>query len=288
VPVPASFSRVAILGVGLVGGSIGLALRRRAPAIRVAGFDRPAVLRRARTRRAIHEGSPALGRAVRDADLVILALPVERILAVLPHVARLAPPTAVLTDVAGVKSIVVRAARRAGVGARFVGGHPMAGSERAGIGAASATLFDKAPWFLCAGQAGREGRRATARVERLVRRLGAVPVQVTERVHDRSVARLSHLPQLLAVALVNAAGHGGRALAGTCGPAFAAMSRVALSPPGVWTGVLAANRREIVTAIDDCVRELTLLREALDGRAGPLFRRAARTRRRLLDHGGAV
>jgi prephenate dehydrogenase len=263
-------------------------LRRRVPAIRVAGFDRPAVLRRAQVRRAIHEGSPSLGRVVRDADLVILALPVERILAVLPRVARLAPSAAVLTDVAGVKAIVVRAARRAGVGARFVGGHPMAGSERAGIGAASATLFDKAPWFLCPARAGVEGRRAAARVERLVRRLGAVPVRVADRTHDRSVARLSHLPQLLAVALVNAAGHGGRALAGTCGPAFAAMSRVALSPPGVWTGVLRGNRREIVPAIDACVRELNRLRGALDGRAAPLFRRAARTRRRLLDQGGAV
>ena len=180
-----------------------------------------------------------------------------------------------------------REARRAGLGTRFVGGHPMAGSERSGIGAASATLFDGAPWLLCPARRATGGRRAAARVERLVRRLGAFPVRVAERTHDRSVAHLSHLPQLLAVALVNAAGRGGRALAGTGGPAFAAMSRVALSPPGVWNGVLAANRREIARAIDDCVRELARLRAALDGRAGPQFRRAARIRRRLLDRRGA-
>ncbi len=279
------FRRVTIVGVGLIGGSIGLGLRRRAPGIHVTGFDRPAVLRKARARGAIHDGSPVLARAVRDADLVILALPVESLIEVLPRVARLAPPTAILTDVAGVKSIVGRVASRAGLGARFVGGHPMAGSERSGIVGARATLFDRATWFLCPPGRGGAGHRSISRIERLVRRLGASPVRIGTREHDRSVARLSHLPQLLAVALVNAAA--GRVRAGTGGPAFRDMSRVAISPPGIWIGVLAANRQEIGRAIDECVRELRRLRMALDGRSGPFFRRAARARSRLLGRGMA-
>jgi prephenate dehydrogenase len=286
VAAPALFRRVAIVGVGLIGGSIGLALRRRLPAVRVVGHDRPAVLRRARARGAIGAAAPTLAGAVRGADLVVLALPIDRLVALLPRLARLAPPAAVVTDVAGAKTVVGRAARRAGFGARFVGGHPMAGSERSGIEAADAALFEGAPWILCPPRRGEAGRRATRRLVRLVRRLGAAPRILTEEEHDRSVARLSHLPQLLAVALVNAAGRRG-AVAGTAGPAFAAMSRIALSPPSIWNGVLSANRRAIAPAVADCARELRRLQATLEGGTAPLFRRAARTRDRILGRGGA-
>jgi prephenate dehydrogenase len=275
----APFRRVAIVGVGLIGGSIGLGLRRRAPRARIVGIDRPAVLRRALARRAIHEGTASLARGVRGADLVVLALPVEGIVRILPRLRRLADPAAVITDVGGTKEAIVRAARGARLGRRFVGGHPMAGSERSGVEHADGRLFGGAVWIVCAGR--RDG--AAARVRALARLLGARPAALAPSRHDALVARLSHLPQMTSVALVNAAARGaGRGGAGLAGPAFRQMSRIAASDPAVWRGILATNRRHAGRALEDLMREIHRLRRRLGSGAAAEFRRAARARARLV------
>ena len=274
------FRRVALVGVGLIGGSIGLGLRRRAPRTRVVGIDRPAVLRRALARRAIHEGTPSLARGLRGADLVVLAAPVDALLGLLPRLRRLADPAAVITDVGGTKQAVMRAARRARLGRRFAGGHPMAGSERSGVEHADPDLFRGAGWIVCAAGA---GGPAAARVAALARLLGARPIPLSARRHDALAARLSHLPQLASVALVNAAARGaGRDAVAMVGPAFRQMSRVAASDPAVWRGILTTNRREVSAAVADLVRELGRLRRALGRGAAAEFRRAARARRSIL------
>lgn len=282
------FRRVAIVGVGLIGGSIGLAIRRRLRQARVVGIDRPAVLRVARRRGAVHEGTGSLARGLAGADLVVLALPVDEILKALPRVARLAGPDAIVTDVGSTKEEIVRAARRLGLAARFVGGHPMAGSERSGIDSADASIVPGAPWILCPARprAGAGGGGAEARVAALVERLGAHPVRLDPRVHDAAMARLSHLPQLASVALINAAAGSpaGRFL-GLSGPAFRQMSRLASSPPALWDGILRSNRRAAERALDDFVRELKRLRAALGKGLSPHFRRAARARARLTRAG---
>jgi prephenate dehydrogenase len=283
------FRRVAIVGVGLIGGSIGLAIRRRLRQARVVGIDRPAVLRVARRRGAVHEGTGSLARGLAGADLVVLALPVDEILKALPRVARLAGPDAIVTDVGSTKEEIVRAARRLGLAARFVGGHPMAGSERSGIDNADASIVPGAPWILCPAlpraRAG-GGGAAQARVAALVERLGAHPARLDPRVHDAAMARLSHLPQLASVALINAAAGSpaGRFL-GLSGPAFRQMSRLASSPPALWDGILRSNRRAAERALDDFVRELNRLRAALGKCVSPHFRRAARARARLTRGG---
>jgi len=157
------FRRVAIVGVGLIGGSIGLAVRRHVRGARVVGVDRKAVLRAARARCAIDEATTSLARGLQGADLVILALPVDAILEILPRVAVLLPQGAVVTDVGSTKEAIDRAARRAGLGARFVGGHPMAGSERSGIAHADGRLFAGAPWVLCRPEGAAASRRVAAR-----------------------------------------------------------------------------------------------------------------------------
>ena len=260
---------------------MGLALRRRARGVRIVGVDRPGVLRAARRRGAIHRGTPSLARGLAGADLVILAMPVDGILRILPRLARLLSSAAVVTDAGSTKEAVVAAARRAGLGGRFVGGHPMAGSERSGIRSASGALFTGAPWILCPASVA-AGRSAAGRVAALVERLGARPANLSATTHDRTMARLSHLPQLISVALVNAAASSAGGRLHLAGPAFRQMSRFAASPPALWKGILRTNRRATARAIDDFIRELRVLRAALGQRPGPHFRRAALARRRLL------
>jgi len=276
----APFRRIVIVGVGLIGGSIGLAIRRRVRGTRVVGVDRRPVLRRALLRRALDEGSASLARGVAGADLVILALPVDGILAILPRLSRILPPGAVATDVGSTKERIVREARRCGLAERFVGGHPMAGSERSGIRHADARLFEGAPWILCPQVArGRRpaGRRALARVTGFVRRLRARPAILDPREHDEVVARLSHLPQLLSVALVNTAGRGpARRSLRLAGPAFRRMSRLAASSPRLWEGILRTNRRRVARGLSDLEVEVRALRAGLGGGATAHFRRAAR------------
>jgi len=279
------FRRVAIVGVGLIGGSIGLALRRRLPRVRVVGIDRPGVLRAALRRGAVHEAAPSLARGLIGADLVVLALPVDAIRDVLPRVARLAESRALITDVGSTKGEILDVARRLRLGGRFVGGHPMAGSERSGIRGADASLFRGAPWILCPTTArGRSGRgsRALGRLATLVERLGACPARLDARRHDLAVARLSHLPQLISVALVNAAAASPAGpLLEFSGPAFRQMSRLASSPPGLWDAILKSNRSAATAAVDDFVRELRRLRGRLGLGLARDFRRAARVRSRL-------
>lgn len=279
------FRRVAIVGVGLIGGSIGLAMRRRLPRVRVVGIDRPAVLRAALRRGAVHESAASLARGLKGAGLVILALPVDGILAVLPQVARLAEPRALITDVGSTKGEILDAARRLGLGGRFVGGHPMAGSEQSGIRGADASLLRGAPWILCPATArGRSGgdSRALERLATLVERLGARPARLGARRHDVAVARLSHLPQLISVALVNAAAASPAGpLMKFSGPAFRQMSRLASSPPGLWDAILKSNRSAATAALDDFVRELRRLRGRLGLGLAREFRRAARVLARL-------
>lgn len=272
--------RIALVGLGLIGGSIGRGARRGRKRPRIVGFDRPAILRMARRRGVIDSAAPTLAAAMRGADLIVLALPVEVIITLLPTIARHAPPEAVITDVGSTKRSIVAAARRAGLGARFVGGHPMAGSHRSGVAHADAALFEGAPWILCPGRA---TPAAVARVVALVRRLGARPVTETARRHDELVARLSHLPQLASVALVNAAARSRIAApaVGLCGPAFRQMGRLAGSSPRLWEGILSTNQDAVASALKDLEREVRRLRSRLAGGAAVDFRRAARVVNRM-------
>jgi prephenate dehydrogenase len=247
----------------------------------VVGVDRPAVLRTARSRGAVDETTTSLVRGLREADLVVLALPVDSILEILPRVARHLAPGAIVTDVGSTKEAIDDAARRQGLVGRFVGGHPMAGSERSGIEHADGGLFEGAPWVLCPTKG---AGAASGRVASLVRRLGADPALLDPRAHDRVMARLSHLPQLVSVALTNTAGaREARPFLHLAGPGLRQMSRLADSPPGLWDAILKTNRSAARRALDDFTREVRRLRASL--RTGPsaLFRRAARVRARLLS-----
>lgn len=236
---------VAILGLGLVGSSLARALTRAGH--RVIGVDRPAVRRRARAAGAVAETAPTPERAARTAEVVVLAAPPRTNLRILGRLARVARPGLVVTDVGSVKGPIVREAARIGLRG-FVGGHPMAGSERSGFGASSADLFRGRVWILTPS-----GRSPAAlrQVKALVRAVGARPLRMDVASHDRTVAFLSHVPQLVSWALLATATRdrvAGRHLA-LAGPSFRNMTRLARSPRALWREILAQNRREVARAL---------------------------------------
>ncbi len=244
--------RVAVVGLGLIGGSLARALTRAG--YTVAGVDRPAVARAAKAARAVARSTPRIEEALAVADVVVLAAPPAVNLRLLPRVARAARPGLVVTDVGSVKGPIGRAADRLGLA--FVGGHPMAGNERSGFAASSARLFRGRAWILCPGH--RAPVDAVASVKRLARAVGARPVRMSAAEHDRTVAFLSHAPQLVSWALVDAARADpvARRRLAVAGPGFAGMTRLAASPPALWRDILAQNRREVDRAVGALLRAL--------------------------------
>jgi prephenate dehydrogenase len=231
--------KIAVVGLGLVGGSLARALTRRGH--RVLGVDRPGPLRRARAARAISR-AVTLREAVSEAEIVVLAAPPLANRRMLRQLAALAPAGLVITDVGSVKRPIVREAARLGLRG-FVGGHPMAGRERSGFAASSADLFRGRPWLLTPSAS----PRAEARVRAMVRAVGGRPVRVSARAHDRAIAFLSHLPQLAAWALLGAAtgDRETRRRLALAGPGFEDMTRLAKSPRGLWREILRENHDEI-------------------------------------------
>jgi prephenate dehydrogenase len=250
-PLPGS---VAILGLGLIGGS--LALDLRALGVRVVGWDRPAVLRQARRRRLVDVAARTAEEAARGVELVVLAAPPAANLRLLALLAGLGSGGPVVTDVGSVKRPIVAEAERLGL-RRFVGGHPLAGTERSGIAAARPGLFAGRAWVLTPGPGTQP--RASRLVGRLARALGARPVRRMEASeHDRAVAFLSHLPQVVAWALLAAAQGDpvARRHLALAGPGFRDMTRLARSPRGLWREILAQNAGESSRALRALQRAL--------------------------------
>ena len=228
-----------------MGGSIALACRRACPGVSIVGVDDPETLAAATARSVIDEARTSAAELVGAAcDLIVLAVPIPAILDVLPA---LRAARALITDVGSTKRQIVAAAASAGLGS-FVGGHPMAGTEHSGLAHARADLFAGRRWLFTP-----EGASAADldRLESFVSALGARPHRIGADAHDRAVAHLSHLPQLLAVALMNA-GTAGEPVEdwAAAGPAFTEMTRVAASAPGMWEGILATNADYVAEALD--------------------------------------
>jgi prephenate dehydrogenase len=272
----ASFRRVAVLGTGLIGGSFALALRRHFPDSVVIGWDKTHVLRHALERGAIHEGIPDLTLAVSGADLVYVALPVGHTIELLPDIARLAGPNALVTDAASTKRSVCAVAAESfhSGGAHFLGGHPMAGKEISGIEAADANLFRGSKYALIHPSATEKGNKErqprVAAFVAVVEKLGAEPVWLEAEVHDRAAAVVSHLPQLLSVALagvvrdqtdetglpVTLAGRGLRDAL-----------RLAGSPYSVWRDIILTNSDNLERVLDLMIQALEQVRSDLRTRA---------------------
>lgn len=242
--------RVAVLGVGVIGGSV--ALKLSATGVEVTVFDAdPAALA------AASDGGLATAETLPDAlvgaDLAVVAVPLDQSYEVFDRIA----PSRVtaITDVGSAKGAVVGRATEI-LGPRFVGGHPMAGSERHGFSAASPDLFEDAAWILTPTE--ETDQEAYRTVTDLVGLLGARPVALTPAAHDALLARLSHLPQLVASAVVHVASGGGEdeALLGLAAGGFRDVTRIAASNPDMWVPIIRANREGVLEALKGLSAEL--------------------------------
>jgi len=276
--------KVAVVGVGLVGGSIGLAVRKRLGAL-VSGYDpAPAAREAALARGAIQLACESVAEAVADADFAFLAAPVHALPALVGEALAAAGEDCVVSDVGSVKRAVVRGVEDP----RFIGGHPLAGGETAGVEHARDDLFQDATWYLTPSKA-TQGT-SYERLHRLITRLGAWPAAIDPDTHDVVMASVSHLPHVLANVLV---GQAARVLSAegerlpVTGPSFRDVTRVAGASTPMWRGVYLANADALVDAIDDLVERLRAAREMLaarDGDAIGAWNDAAREdRRRLLE-----
>jgi prephenate dehydrogenase len=276
--------RIAIIGVGLIGGSVGLAARERLDA-HLIGYDRSAeALERALERGAVDEAAASVAEAVRDAEAVFVAVPVGVLPEVVGAALAGAPPDCVVTDVGSTKRPVLAAQDDP----RFVGGHPLAGAENAGVEHARADLFERATWYLTPGSS--TSGILYERLHRLLHQIGAQPTAIDAATHDRILATVSHLPHVLANVLVSqAAGtlaEGGERLPAT-GPSFRDATRVAGAPSSVWTDIYVSNRDALVAQIDQTLERLQAVRSSLaagDGAAITSWNDgAAEDRKRLLE-----
>jgi len=258
---PVVFPRIAIVGLGLIGGSIAFAARRAWPSTHVVAVDREHVLREALSRRAIDAAADDLA-AVGAADLIILAAPVRQNIVLLKRVAAHASKTAVITDVGGTKRTIVGAAAALQQPVTFVGGHPLGGGARGGFEFATAALFARRPWIFTPVKGSEE---AVARLSAFVSGLGAHPATMTAEEHDRLMSLISHLPQLAATALMEVVGRAATASGlKMAGQGLVDTTRLASSPADVWRDICVTNADEIRSALDLLIERLSEMRADLE------------------------
>jgi prephenate dehydrogenase len=247
--------KVAVLGVGLIGGSIGLAARARLDA-EVAGFDPDRdLLDRASELEAIDSGHDSVASAVEGAELVFCAAPVLALPGLVAEALDMASEDCAVTDVGSVKRDVIAAH---GSDSRFIGGHPLAGAETSGVENARADLFEGARWYLT--PTSNTGGLLYDRVQRAIADIGARPQAIEADTHDRLMATISHLPHVVANVLVTQAA---TALSEEAehlpevGPSFRDATRVAGANPAIWGDIFAGNREAVASEIDAAIARLT-------------------------------
>lgn len=280
---PEQQSRVAIVGVGLIGGSVGLAAKRIEGVGEVSGWDpQPGVLEEAVKLGVIDRAADSLEDAVGSADLIVLASPVATLVDNARAVLAVASDDAVVTDVGSTKREIVGQIDDP----RFIGGHPIAGAETAGVEHAREDLFADSTWFLTPTD--KSTGTGLERLMRFVRNLGAQPHAVDAADHDRLLADISHLPHVLANALVTQAAGRINSDDGSVtvvGPSFRDATRVAGANSKIWRDIYLSNHDALVPAIDSVIGRLEEFRDALksgDGDAIVALNEQARSDRQAL------
>jgi prephenate dehydrogenase len=273
--------RVAILGTGLIGGSLALALRKYTVDLHIFGWDRPDVVRAARSSGAFDEVFAGdMAPALRTADLIFIALPIGATLDLLPDLARSAPSGALITDACSTKLRIAQAAEELfadPAAPLFLPGHPMAGRELAGFAHADADLFRNAPYALIAEPTpfgpdapppSERDPRISAFVK-LIEKIGARPIWLGAQQHDYAVGLSSHLPQLVAVALASflydRLDENGLPIT-VAGPGLRDTLRLAGSSYSTWRDIVLTNREVLAAALDLLARRLDDIRERLNSR----------------------
>lgn len=284
-----SWQKVTLVGLGLLGGSLGLALRSRNLARRVEAYvRRPAAIKEAHQSGAVDAATCDLHAAVSGAELVVLCTPIAQMAALARELMPSLAPGALLTDVGSVKDPVVRElepmAARAGV--RFVGSHPMAGKEKTGVAAAEAGLFKNAICVITPTE--RSSPEAVSSIETLWREVGGVPLRMEAGLHDQLVSRSSHLPHVVAAELANFVLNPafGEKQALLCANGFKDTTRIASGSPEMWRDIALANRENLSASIGVFISDLQAFRAALeqgdDQRIADFFENGRRLREAML------
>jgi len=261
--------QITIVGTGLIGGSLALALRKKRFAGKIVGCDREAALKRAKLRGAIDAGFAEPGHAVRGSQLVVLATPV---LAIVDLIERLGPALGkdvLLTDVGSTKSLVMDTAIKVfgkDAGKRFLGGHPMAGKELGGIDYADADLFQGAVWFFTPSRGQNLNQGTIGEFAGWIDQIGARVAMMPAAEHDRLCSWISHLPQMISTALAGALVEefGEEApLLPAGGRALQEMTRISASPYSMWRDIAISNQKNLEDALLKLEQRIARIRENL-------------------------
>jgi prephenate dehydrogenase len=265
-----AFKQVTIIGTGLIGGSLGLALKKRRLVGRVIGCDRAPVLQRAKDCGAIDAGSSNPAEAVRGSDLIVLATPVLAILDQIDRLGPAVPPRTLVTDVGSTKLEVAKHAAKSfgkSAGQRFLAGHPMAGKEQAGVEFADADLFEGAAWLFTPLPRQNVHAGLCGEFFHCAEKLGAKVAILDPVVHDRFCAWISHLPQMISTAvaatLVDEFGSDAPLL-DIGGRALRELTRISGSPYSMWRDIAITNKENLGNALLKIEQRLAHIRENLD------------------------
>ena len=282
------FKKITIIGVGLIGGSLGLALKKKNPKFKISGIDKSEIIEKAIARRAIDEGTSNLKNGIKEADVVILATPVKTILDLLPQINPFIKKGCIVTDTGSTKGQIVETADKIlSEDVYFIGGHPIAGSEKYGIEEADSHLFQDKTYILTPSK--KSNLIALKKIFLLINTIGAKRLVLDPLEHDRVAGAISHLPQILAVSLTNMIGelsqqenndHYFKAI----GEGFKDMTRIASSPYKMWEDICETNQENILEMIQEFRNYLKAIEGKLKNNPGNLkeeFQKASRLRETL-------
>jgi prephenate dehydrogenase len=259
-------STIFIIGLGQIGGSIGLDLIDKNTVYNVIGFDKDKRnMLAAKKLKAIDCGVTVIKDGLKRADIIIIATPIRTIPKLLASVYPRAGRHQIILDVGSTKSKILEIVSNTKSEATFIGGHPIAGTEKEGIRGAQKNLFKKAP-FILSPVIG-TSREKVNRIKSLIRRLGARPIMMAPSEHDRLIALTSHLPYALSLALMNIATNEIKKTGefrNLIGGSFRSATRVAMSSPILTIDMFKTNKKEIVRAIDNMIKELNFLKKTMN------------------------
>lgn len=266
-----SIRQITIIGTGLIGGSLGLALKKRKFTGRIIGCDRAPVLERAQDKGAIDAGFTNPADAVRGSSVVVLATPVLAVIDLIERLGPALPAKVLLTDVGSTKAEVVARARKVfgkAASQRFLAGHPMAGKEQSGVEFADADLFQGAAWFITPLPGQDVYRGQNGEFLEWIEKLGARIANLPAQEHDQLCAWISHLPQMLSTALAASLvdEFADAPLLEAGGRALREMTRIASSPYSMWRDIAITNKKNIAGALLKLEQRLAHIRENLDSR----------------------
>jgi len=280
-----SFNKITIIGVGLIGGSLGLALKEKNPNFKIVGIDKQEIIEKAIARGAIDEGTVNLEEGIKEADIVIIATPVKTILNILTQINPFLKKGCLVTDTGSTKQQIVQKANKVlSKDVFFIGGHPMAGSEKYGIESADPHLFQDKTYILTPNN--KSNLVVLEKISLLIKMIGAKKLILDPLEHDRIVSAVSHLPQIIAVSLINATGE--LALRGNnnnyfkaVGEGFKDMTRIASSPYKMWEDICETNQENILEMIQEFRNYLEVIEDKLKNDPNSLkeeFQKASKLR----------